>query len=671
MLPKAKAFFQRHITFSPKGNIYLLLIYRMALVMLLFTICRVLFYLFNTGYFPNITASHFFQILLGGMRFDALALVYVNALYIIGMLIPFKFRYNKIYQTVFKYLFVITNSIAIATNCFDIVYFRFTMRRTTATIFNEFGGEGNLWQLFGGFLVQYWYILLIFAAMVFILIRFYGKVQKPEFKSSVTYYAVGFVLFCIGGLFTFFGMRGHFGFHNRPITLSNASQYVKEPIEMPLVQSTPFALLKTSTRNQMPIFRYYSEEELNQIYTPEKNYQPNAPFRYKNVVILILESFGGEYVKHGNIDVKNHVSYTPFLDSLMEHSRTFTYSFANGRKSIDAMPSVLASIPAIYEPYVLSPYSGNYINGIAGVLRKEGYETSFFHNAYNGAMGFSGIANLTGFEHYYGMTEYKNTVNPTDNSYYDGIAGVFDEDFFQFYAQEMNGMKQPFCTALFSLSSHTPFTIPAKYKDIFKGDPDAFRSSLRYSDYSLRRFFETASKMPWFENTLFVLSADHGGIYSMTDEYQTSVGVFAIPIVFYCPGDTSLVGRQDRLAQQMDILPSILAYLNYQGQLVAFGNNLFNNAPEYIDSCFVAQYVGNALQLIMGDYLIHFDGERLLSIYRFKEDIFLKNNLLGTLPDVERKMEEKAKAFFQQYTTRLKENRLTTGRNNKTFSNQI
>lgn len=643
----------------------------MALVMLLFTVCRVLFYLFNTGYYPNMTTSHFFSLLLGGMRFDASALAYVNSVYLAAMLIPFKFRYNTGYQKTFKFWYVLTNSIAIAANCIDIIYFRFTMRRTTTTVFNEFANEGNILQLFGGFFAQYWYVLLIFIAMVFILIKTYGKLRRPDrFSSPIVYYPVNTVLMLVGILFVFFGMRGHVMFHNRPISLSNASEYVKEPIEMPLVQNTAFTLIRTLSVNQMPVYSYYSDEELTGIFTPEKDYQPIEPFRYKNVVIFILESYGAEFISAYNEGKEGFVSYTPFLDSLMRQSKYYLYSYANGRKSIDGMPSVLASIPSIIEPYVLSPYSSNKVNGIATILRGEGYKTAFFHNAYNGAMGFNGIANLMGFEDYYGMDEFG------DKSHYDGIAGIFDEEFFQFYAQELNKMPQPFCTALFSLSSHTPFNLPERYKDVFKGDPDAFRSSLRYSDYALRRFFETASQMPWYDSTLFVLSADHGGIYSMDDEYKTSVGLYAIPIVFYCPGDSTLVGMEERLAQQTDILPTVLSYLNYKGKFVSFGNSLFEKTaiaeptdvnaeidsvpkPEYPGKDFAVQYVGSFLQLMKNDYMLQFDGQNSLSIYKFKEDTFLKNNLIDSLPKVRNELERLAKAFMQQYTTRMAEDRLS------------
>lgn len=642
-------FFKRHFTFTPKGNIYIMLVYRMTLMMILYTICRILFYAFNTGFYPNMTLSHFCYLLLGGMRFDIMGLVYVNILYIFLMLIPFKFRYNKLYQKICKYIFIITNSIGLAANCIDIIYFRFTMRRTTFSVFKEFQNEGNMVKLFADFFVQYWYMLLIFIALIIIMILCYGKVRKPEFKNPVVYYSVGTILMLIGvGLFVA-AARGDFSPLNRPITLSNAAEYVNEPIEMPLVQSTPMAILRTISHSGMQVYHFFdSEEEMDKIYTPVKHYNPEKDFSDKNVVILIMESFGAEYIKAYNDGIKDYRSYTPFLDSLMPHTRYFSYSYANGRKSIDAMPSVLASIPAYQDPYVLTPYSGNHINGIASILREEGYHTAFFHGAPNGSMGFLGIANLTGFEDYYGMTEYDN------NDHFDKTGGIFDEEFLQYYAEKMNTMQQPFCTSVFTLSSHTPFTMPDRYKDVFKGGPTPFHNMMLYSDYALKRFFQTASQMPWYNNTLFIIVADHGGTYLMHDEYKTSVGAYAIPIILYAPGDTLLIGKQNRLAQQIDILPTVLSYLNYKGDFIAFGNNLFDDN----DDDFVITYPG-ILQLFWRDYLIHFNGERITSLYQFKEDRFLKNNLIGTLPDVEKIMEAKAKAFLQQYTTRLIDNKLT------------
>ncbi|HCW07650.1 MAG TPA: sulfatase, partial [Cytophagales bacterium] len=115
--------------------------------------------------------------------------------------------------------------------------------------------------------------------------------------------------------------------------------------------------------------------------TPVHNPVDSIRFTPKNVVILILESFSKEFVGayNKNIDGGNYKGYTPFLDSLIGVSDSYQFSLANGRKSIDAMPSVICSIPSIEVPFVLSHFSGNKVNSLATLLKTKNYYTAFFH----------------------------------------------------------------------------------------------------------------------------------------------------------------------------------------------------------------------------------------------------------------------------------------------------
>jgi phosphoglycerol transferase MdoB-like AlkP superfamily enzyme len=159
--------------------------------------------------------------------------------------------------------------------------------------------------------------------------------------------------------------------------------------------------------------------------------------------------------------------------------------------------------------------------------------------------------------------------------------------------------------------------------------------------------------MPWYQNTLFIITGDHTS-QSAYLEYKTNIGAFRVPVIFYKPGG-SLKGVVDGLAQQIDIMPSVLGYLNYDKPYVAFGRNLFE-AP---DDPFVITYTSNTYQLVMGDYLYLFNGLTETGFYNLKDDILLSKNLSGQMPDVEKKMELKVKAFIQQYNNRMLENRLT------------
>ncbi len=632
-----------------KGNIYLMLFWRFLLVMLIFSVSRVLFYRFNADFFSNLTFNGFLRIMAGGLWFDTSALIYTNLLYILLFLLPFTFRYNRWYQTILKYLYIVTNSLALGANCADFIYFRFTMRRTTATVFDEFKHETNFGSLLPKFIADYWYVFLIWIGLTILLVVLYGKVKPIKrgsgFKFHLVYGFNGLILLLFFATFMIGGMRGGFRHSTRPITLSNAGQYVSEPLEAAIVLNTPFAIYRTLGKKALaPVEYYKSDNELEAVYTPVHKQQVADSLKRMNVVIFILESFGKEYIGAYNkhlYEKDGYKGFTPFLDSLVSHSMWFRYSFANGRKSIDAMPSILAGIPMMVEPYFLTSYSGNKINSIASLLKAEGYHTAFFHGAPNGSMGFQAFANVAGFQEYYGMSEYP------DSRDFDGMWGVWDEEFFQFFAQKLNQFSKPFCAAIFSVSSHHPFRIPERYEGKFPKGTLPIHQCIAYTDYALKRFFETVQKMDWYPNTLFVITADHAN-QPYYPEYKTNAGAFAVPVVLYKP-DNSLNGRVDKLAQQIDIFPTVLGYLGYSKPFVAFGRNLFDSNSEP----FVVNYTNNSYQLFMKNYLLVFDGKETKGMFDFKTDSLLEHNILGTQIEIQQKMEGFLKAIIQQYNTRM------------------
>ncbi len=296
-------------------------------------------------------------------------------------------------------------------------------------------------------------------------------------------------------------------------------------------------------------------------------------------------------------------------------------------------------------PYFLTPYSNNRINSLGSVLRAEGYHTSFFHGAPNGSMGFQAFMNLAGFEYYYGKTEYNNDAD------YDGIWGIWDDKFFNFYADKLNEFPKPFMSAIFSVSSHHPFEVPEKYKDKFKGGKEPILKCIEYTDYSLKLFFDKVKKTDWYANTLFVITADHISSNVLFDETYTAWGSYAVPLFFFAP-DNSLQGTKKGMAQQIDIMPSVLDYLNYDKPYLAFGRSVFSN-----EKSFAFNY-NNAYQYFEDDYLLIFDGTKTTALYNFNEDKLLMHNLIQSEKDRVSGMERKIKAIIQQYNNRLLQNEM-------------
>ena len=634
-----------------EGNIYWALLLRLMLAMFLFMLCRIGFFIYNVSYFPEMTTWNFFRILWGGFWFDLTAVLYINLVLLILSVIPVDLRFRSGYQLTIKIFYYTLNGAALAANVMDFIYYKFTLRRTTADVFRQFENESNLFSLFFRFIFDYWYAVLFWIFLMWLMVWLYNKikVQGPLMQHRITYYAAGVLaLPVVIGLFIG-AVRGGFRHSTRPITLSNAGEYVEHPNEVSLVLNTPFAIFRTMGKTKIQKVTYFkSDTELNAMFNPYHTAHDTVAFRPDNVVVVILESFSKEFFGAFNTTQANYKGYTPFLDSLVQHSRTFEYSFANGRKSIDGLPSVMASIPSLGVPYVLTPFANNKINSLGNLLREKGYHTSFFHGAPNGSMGFNAFTNLAGFEYYYGKTEYNNDAD------FDNMWGIWDDKFFAFYADKLNSFPQPFVSSIFSVSSHHPFKVPEAFEGKFKGGDDPILKCIEYTDYSLKKFFEKASKMPWYKNTLFVITADHVSSNIIFPESRTTRGLFSVPIIFFKP-DNSLQGMSSDIAQQIDIMPSVLGYLHYDKPFVGFGRNVFDSNA----AGFAFNYRDEVYNFYEGDYLLLFDGKKSIGLYNFRQDKMLVTDLRNQLPEVVSRLEPRVKAIIQQYNNRMVEDRLT------------
>lgn len=637
-------------TYPKLVNIYTALLYRFFIVLFIYSLCRLGFAFINRNFFAELSPWRFSYVLLGGIKFDISALLYINILYILLQAIPFPFRYRDSYQTFCKWLFITTNTIGIAANFSDFAYYKFTLKRTTASVFSQFANEQNKLKLTIDFLRDYWYLLILLVILIWALSKCYDLVKiKKLNRFALPQYAIQALILLLIVALSVVGIRGGWRHSTRPITLSNAGEFVDTPNEMSLVLNTPFCIIRTLKASVLKPVHYYDETTLNKIYSPIHLPKNQGEFKKLNVVFLIIESLGKEHVGGLNADLLNgtYKGYTPFLDSLVKQSFTFTHTYANGRKSIDALPSIISSIPSIREPFVLSSYSSNKTTSIAKLLGDKGYETAFFHGAPNGSMGFSSYTKLAGIKHYFGKTEYNNDDD------FDGVWGIWDEPFMQYMAKTINTFKQPFFSAFFSVSSHHPFKVPEKYKGKFPKGPLQVQEPMGYTDMAIGKFFKTASKMPWYNNTIFVLCADHATV-SYLPEYQTLPGYFSIPILLYYPGG-NLKGKTDKLMQQIDIMPTVLNYLNYDKPYFAFGFDAFDNNQKN----FVINNNDGTFNIYQGDYLLLNDGKLSTALYNLKTDRLTKNNLIGKLPAVQTQMETQLKAFVQQYNNKMISNNLT------------
>lgn len=594
-----------------------------------------------------------------GLLFDTPAILYTNSLILLMFLIPLHLKDSPIYYRVARWIYVIVNSIAVYMNLMDCVYFPFTGKRTTASIFAEFSNEGTgeMMKIFGGQFLSHWYLVLLAALITIAFWKLFrphpDRVKKPE--RLPRYYLLSILALVLAIPLCIGAIRGGFTKATRPITISNANQYVNRPAETGIVLNTPFSIFRTLKKTPFIVPNYMSDEEAAALYTPLHQPNDSSAFTPRNVVVLILESYSKQHFGFYNKTLRGgtYKGFTPFLDSLITTSgMTYKYSYANGRKSIEGMPSVLSSLPNYVEPLFLTPASLNAMSGLARELgENKGYTTAFFHGAQNGSMGFQAFARATGFQHYYGRTEYNADPDFNGDKDFDGTWAIWDEEFFQFFAEQMTRMKEPFMTALFSASSHDPFVVPEKYKGRFPQGERPLQQCIAYTDYALKRFFETASRQAWFKNTLFVITADH--VSQQIDPfYCTSLGNYCVPIILYAPGDPALRGYdEEQIVEQIDIMPTVLSYLHYDKPYIAFGRNMLGK-----ENGFALHWVpeSSSYEYVWGDYVLQFDGNQVTSAYAFRTDSTFSHDVLSTMPQATLdQMQRHMKSIIQQYMQRM------------------
>ena len=455
-------------------------------------------------------------------------------------------------------------------------------------------------------------------------------------------------------LLTVIAARG--GLQAKPVSVETAMQYT-DPQNAPILLNTPFCLLTTHDTdlkertgdydsNFSPI---HYDLTANRFIESDSLRMDSIP---SNLVVIILKNVGQEMLTYYSPDRRSQL--TPFLDSLFGQSLTFN-GLSNSRRSLEALPAILASIPSLMEnDFVRSPYADNDFDAYCQHLQKRGYTTIFMHGGKNGVQGFDAFSRRAGFSRYFGRTEYG------DDSDYDGQWGIYDGPFLQYAAKTLNRVHEPFATAIYTLSSRYPYKVPKDFmlpKESYYWT--GFEKTVHYVDCALRDFFQTASKMPWYDHTLFVITSDYSNNEHFQPEYSNVWGMYSIPIAFYYPNRIKPL-KSDEIAQQIDLGPSILSVLKVNDTLFSFGRNVFDTLGE---PAFVS-YFNLTYQYCDGTYLVQSDGEHPFGIYKPIIDSLLTDNLIDRLqcPDIY----DKLYRFLQEYNNRMINNKLYMTRDDET-----
>lgn len=314
-------------------------------------------------------------------------------------------------------------------------------------------------------------------------------------------------------------------------------------------------------RDDAPILRHH---------TPEFS-EDALPVR--NIVVIIMESFSSKYIGVQG----NSWNITPEFDRLSKEGLLFTRFFSSGTHTHQGMFASVACFPNVpgFEYLMQQPLGQNQFSGLPVILKRQGFNDAY---VYNGLFSWD---NQQGFFRNQGMTHFIGRNDFVRPSFFDSTWGVSDQDMFDRSIEELSRMQgeTPFFAVLQTLSNHTPFNLPEPLpfeKIVDKGEDSDHLTAMKYSDWALGRFIDQAKKLPFYEDTLFVVVGDHG-FGQAAQISDVNLLRHHVPLLLIAPGLQARYGSTiDIVASQTDIVPTAVSLLGQSFAHQCWGRNLLS-----------------------------------------------------------------------------------------------
>jgi phosphoglycerol transferase MdoB-like AlkP superfamily enzyme len=256
-------------------------------------------------------------------------------------------------------------------------------------------------------------------------------------------------------------------------------------------------------------------------------------------------------------------------------------------------------------------------------------------------MGFKPFLLANGLDQYMAQQEYPNEDD------FDGKWGIFDEPFLQFFENKLSNQQQPWCSGIFTISSHHPYTVPSQHHDLPKGTSE-IHQAIGYTDRSLRAFFESARTEKWFENTIFIITADHTSI-NETYEHQGYRSKYGVPLLIY--SKLMPAGINDDVKQHVDIFPTVKQLAGISKQ-VAMGRSLLDEKSQS-----AIHYDGTLYTYTNDSFCLQWDGTSNYKLFAYKKDKVDASDLASIHHREGDQMLHELKVGLQKYNYRLLNNK--------------
>jgi phosphoglycerol transferase MdoB-like AlkP superfamily enzyme len=535
---------------------------------LLFFFFRAVFLLTYMDFFSDLEFSQVLFAFVDGARFDLSIALTFAAFPLLFIAFPSRLAGRK-WVRFWTFVILLLSLIYAAVLAGDIIYFDYVKRHISNELLLVVDDIGFLKDMLLG---EYLYLIPLFL----IALYFLNSLSK-RVVGTIDYEQRSITKFILLFLLLFIAVRGTFS--DKPINVIDAFNSGNAKQGNLTLNGCFTAYHYTRKSGKFSVKQYYSNEELEAILNVADRPNPEYPYekeakpggKQRNVVFILMESWSAKY-----IDAVSHGGYgvTPNFDALAKEGRLFTNFFASGQRSIQGIQATLTSIP----PFTGLPSIGRglevyNISKVADMANRSGYETLFVQSSKRRSFRIDAIADALGFEQFYGMEDI-----PMKLAYKDQTASKFGWDYetYMFLKSKLDTLKEPFFSYMFTGTTHVPYAdLPDrfhKYPHESNGEK-GFLNTLYYSDWSLGEFMKAAKTAPWYNNTVFIFTADHTLSVSRGD---TMLDRFHIPLLIYIPGEK---GHLDtRTASHLDLMPTIVDMIGYEGPYSAFGSTLLNGA---------------------------------------------------------------------------------------------
>ncbi|WP_109123613.1 alkaline phosphatase family protein [Dyella sp. C11] len=323
-----------------------------------------------------------------------------------------------------------------------------------------------------------------------------------------------------------------------------------------------------------------------------------GPEKHLNVVLISVESLSADFLsefsdKRGNI--------TPNLDALIDKSMFFDNLYANGTRTVRGLEALSLSVPPTPGDSIVKAHNNENLFSAANVFNDRGYQSDFVYGGY----GYFDNMNYF-FSHNGYRAVDRNDIAKGETIHHENVWGVADEDLYTLALKQMdeaNAQGKPFFLHIMTTSNHRPFTVPANRVPQKNGTREA---AVAYTDWSIADFLKRAEGKPYFDNTVFVITADHCA--SSAGRSSVPINRYHIPLWIYSPKNIP-PQRVSRQMAQIDIIPTVMGLLNFSYRSRFFGADIFQLEPGR-ERAFPATY--EKLGYLRGDVLTVLEPQRKL-----------------------------------------------------------